>query len=190
MYAAIHLTIQLCADTALLLSMHLEEISSGKKSKRNAIIITELPYQVNKAALLERIASLVNEKKLEGIADLRDESDRDGIRMVIELKRDAVAAVVQNNLLKKTALQSTFSGNFLALFGSGTVPKRFTLRKALDCFLDFRFETIRKKCVFQLNKVESRAHIVDGLLIALESTDKVSLMMQMLLLLPPPCSCC
>ena len=153
--------------------MHLEEISSGKK-KRNAIIITELPYQVNKAALLERIASLVNEKKLEGIADLRDESDRDGIRVVIELKRDAVAAVVQNNLLKKTALQSTFSGNFLALFGSGTVPQRFTLRKALDCFLDFRFETIRKKCVYQLDKVEARAHIVDGLLIALDSTDKVS----------------
>jgi DNA gyrase subunit A len=152
--------------------MHLEEISSGKK-KRNAIIITELPYQVNKAALLERIASLVNEKKLEGIADLRDESDRDGIRVVIELKRDAVAAVVQNNLLKKTALQSTFSGNFLALFGSGTVPQRFTLRKALDCFLDFRFETIRKKCVYQLDKVEARAHIVDGLLIALDSTDKV-----------------
>lgn len=134
--------------------MHLEEITSGKK-KRNAIIITELPYQVNKAALFERIAALVNEKKLEGIADLRDESDRDGIRMVIELKRDAVAAVVQNNLLKKTALQTSFSGNFLALFGSGTVPKRFTLRKALDCFLDFRFDTIRRKCHFQLDKVSS-----------------------------------
>jgi DNA gyrase subunit A len=154
--------------------MHLEEISTSKK-KRNAIIVTELPYQVNKAALLERIASLVNEKKLEGIADLRDESDRDGIRMVIELKRDAVAAVVQNNLLKKTALQSTFSGNFLALFGSGTVPQRFTLREALDCFLDFRFETIRAKCVFQLDKVENRIHIVDGLLMALENTDKVLL---------------
>jgi len=152
--------------------MHLEEITAGKK-KRNAIIITELPYQVNKAALFERIAALVNEKKLEGIADLRDESDRDGIRMVIELKRDAVAAVVQNNLLKKTALQTSFSGNFLALFGSGTVPKRFTLRKALDCFLDFRFDTIRRKCRFQLDKVQKRAHIVDGLLIALESTDKV-----------------
>ncbi|KAL3796886.1 hypothetical protein HJC23_008839 [Cyclotella cryptica] len=152
--------------------MHLEEVSSSKK-KRNAIIVTELPYQVNKAALLERIASLVNEKKLDGIADLRDESDRDGIRMVIELKRDAVAAVVQNNLLKKTALESTFSGNFLALFGSGTVPQRFTLREALDCFLDFRFQTIRNKCIFQLDKVENRAHIVDGLLVALEFTDRV-----------------
>eukprot|EP00970_Alexandrium_tamarense_P001369 scaffold145_cov195-Alexandrium_tamarense.AAC.13 len=156
--------------------MHLEEVptSSGKKkSTRNAIIVTELPYQVNKAALLERIAILVNEKKLEGIADLRDESDRDGIRMVIELKRDAVAAVVQNNLLKKTSLQTTFSGNFLALFGGGTNPQRFTLREALDCFLDFRFQTIRNKCAFQLDKVENRAHIVAGLLIALESTDEV-----------------
>lgn len=153
--------------------MHLEQVASGKKTTRNAIIVTELPYQVNKAALLERIAALVNEKKLDGIADLRDESDRDGIRMVIELKRDAVAAVVQNNLLKKTSLQTTFSGNFLALFGSGTVPQRFTLREALDCFLDFRFQTIRNKCVFQLDKVENRAHIVDGLLIALQYTDEV-----------------
>ena len=153
--------------------MHLEQVASGKKSKRNAIIVTELPYQVNKASLLERIATLVNEKKLDGIADLRDESDRDGIRMVIELKRDAVAAVVQNNLLKKTSLQTTFSGNFLALFGSGTVPQRFTLRESLDCFLDFRFQTIRKKCVFQLDKVENRAHIVDGLLMALDYTDEV-----------------
>ena len=155
--------------------MHLEQVSAGRKglNRRNAIIVTELPYQVNKAALLERIAALVNEKKLDGIADLRDESDRDGIRMVIELKRDAVAAVVQNNLLKKTPLQTTFSGNFLALFGSGTVPQRFTLREALDCFLEFRFQTIRKKCVFQLDKVENRAHIVEGLLIALDYTDEV-----------------
>jgi DNA gyrase subunit A len=154
--------------------MHLEQVAAGKKGlKRNAIIVTELPYQVNKAALLERIAALVNEKKMDGIADLRDESDRDGIRVVIELKRDAVAAVVQNNLMKKTPLQTTFSGNFLALFGSGTVPQRFTLREALDCFLDFRFQTIRKKCVFQLDKVENRIHIVDGLLIALDYTDEV-----------------
>lgn len=152
--------------------MHLEQVA-GKKSKRNAIIVTELPYQVNKAALLEKIAMLVNEKKIDGIADLRDESDRDGIRMVIELKRDAVAAVVQNNLLKKTPLQTTFSGNFLALFGSGTIPRRFTLREALDCFLDFRFTTIRNKCAFQLDKVENRAHIVKGLLIALEYADEV-----------------
>ena len=149
-------------------------VSSSSKRTRTAIIVSELPYQVNKAALLEKIAALVNDKKLEGIADLRDESDRDGIRVVIELKRDAVAEVVLNNLYKKTPLQSTFSGNFLALMdpssartkrlmnkeevgdikdsgevtdspsSSGSlVPQRFTLRQALDYFLDFRFDTIR-----------------------------------------------
>lgn len=154
--------------------MHVEQVKYGKGSKtRSAIIVTELPYQVNKSALLEKIAFLVNDKKIEGIADLRDESDRDGIRVVIELKRDAVAAVVLNNLYKKTPLQTSFSGNFLALMGSGTVPKRFTLRSALDCFLDFRFITIRRKSSFQLEKVASRAHIVDGLLLALESVDRV-----------------
>jgi len=153
---------------------HMEQVKTGKNSKkRTAIIVTELPYQVNKSALLEKIADLVNDKKLDGIADLRDESDRDGIRVVIELKRDAVAAVVQNNLYKKTSLQTTFSGNFLALMGSGTVPRRFTLRSALDCFLDFRFETIRRKTASQLQKVLARAHIVDGLLISLTSVDEV-----------------
>merc|ERR1719157_76109 len=111
----------------------MEQIKSGKsgKSKKTAIIVTELPYQVNKSSLLEKLAGLVNDKKIDGISDLRDESDRDGIRVVIELKRDAVAAVVQNNLLKKTPLQTTFSGNFLALFNGGTRPQRFTLREAL-----------------------------------------------------------
>lgn len=156
------------------------EIESVARSKgqasRTAIVVTELPYQVNKAALLEKIAALVNEKKLDGIADLRDESDRDGIRVVLELKRDAVAAVVLNNLYKKTQLQTSFSGNFLALMsseGEALTPQRFTLREALDCFLDFRFQTIRRKTAFQLEKVEKRAHIVDGLLIALKKVDEV-----------------
>jgi len=118
---------------------NLEQIKGAKGKNRSAIIVTELPYQVNKAALMEKIANLVNDKKIDGISDLRDESDRDGIRMVIELKRDAVAAVVQNNLFKKTPLQTTFSGNFLAIMGDGTKPQRFTLRSALDYFLDFRF---------------------------------------------------
>mmetsp|Transcript_12608 Transcript_12608/g.17979 ORF Transcript_12608/g.17979 Transcript_12608/m.17979 type:complete len:863 (-) Transcript_12608:88-2676(-) len=158
---------------------HVEQRSSSKssssssKKNRNAIVITQLPYQVNKAALMEKIATLVNEKKMDGIADLRDESDRDGIRVVVELKRDAVATVVLNNLYKKTPLQSTFSGNFLAIMGEGTVPQRFTLRSALDCFLDFRFDTIRRKSSHQLQKVDNRAHIVDGLLLALESIDYV-----------------
>jgi DNA gyrase subunit A len=161
---------------------NVESFSSSTSNKRStpartAIIVTELPYQVNKAALLEKIAALVNDKKMEGISDLRDESDRDGIRVVIELKRDAVAAVVLNNLYKKTSLQTTFSGNFLALMtnaDSGTlVPQRFTLRSALDCFLDFRFETIRRKSRFQLEKVQARAHIVQGLLTALAKVDQV-----------------
>ena len=109
-------------------------VSHRNTSKRNAIIVTELPYQVNKAAPLECIASLFNEKKLDGIADLRDESDRDGIRMVIELKQDAVVAVVQNNLPKKTPLQTTFSGNFLALFRGGTAPRRFMPRAHQCCW--------------------------------------------------------
>jgi len=153
---------------------HIEQVKFGKGSQtRTAIIVTELPYQVNKSALLEKTADMVNEKKIDGIADLRDESDRDGIRIVIELKRDAVAAVVLNNLFKKTSLQGSFSGNFLALMGSGTVPTRFTLRSALDCFLDFRFETIRRKTSYQLGKVASRANIVVGLLKALKHVDEV-----------------
>ncbi|GAX23176.1 DNA gyrase subunit A [Fistulifera solaris] len=154
----------------------MEEIVTKKKGTRTAIIVTQLPYQVNKAALLEKIAALVNEKKLDGIADLRDESDRDGIRVVIELKRDAVPQVVLNNLFKKTALQTTFSGNFLALFGGSNnekslVPQRFTLREALDSFIDFRFSTLRRKAAFRLSKVEARANIVNGLLLALKHVD-------------------
>ena len=152
--------------------VHIEQVK-GKRTGRTAIIVTELPYQVNKASLLEKIANLVNEKKIDGVADLRDESDREGIRLVIELKRDASPAVVQNNLFQKTPLQSTFSGNFLAIMGSGTKPERFTLRSAIDYFLDFRFTTIRRRSSYQLNKVASRAHIVEGLLKALASVDEV-----------------
>jgi DNA gyrase subunit A len=159
----------------------LEEVarSTGTgQTSRTAIIVTELPYQVNKAALLEKIAALVNDKKLDGISDLRDESDRDGIRVVLELKRDAIPAVVLNNLYKKTSLQTSFSGNFLAIMPSDEdaetlTPRRFTLREALDCFLDFRFKTIRRKTAFQSEKVKKRAHIVEGLLIALEKVDDV-----------------
>jgi len=156
---------------------NIEKLVRTKKGQaRTAIVVTELPYQVNKAALLEKIANLVNDKKLEGISDLRDESDRDGIRVVLELKRDAVAAVVLNNLYKKTALQTSFSGNFLSLMTTdegALTPQRFTLREALDCFLDFRFETIRRKTAHQLEKVKARAHIVDGLLMALAKVDEV-----------------
>lgn len=187
---------------------HVEAIPNSMS--RNAIIITELPYQVNKSLLLEKIAALVNDKKLDGISDLRDESDRDGIRIVIELKRDAVTSVVLKNLYIKTSLQTSFAGNFLALFpkkldidkdninpdnnkniddvddtiqeenivslndnNQVIIPQRFTLKKALDCFLDFRFITIRRKTKNQLMKVQYRIMIVNGLLIALTDIDKV-----------------
>jgi DNA gyrase subunit A len=146
---------------------HIEQISKS----RTAIVVTELPYQVNKAALLERLATMVNEKKIDGIADLRDESDREGIRVVIDLKRDALPAVVLNNLFKKASLQTTFSGNFLALVGSK--PERFTLRSALEEFLNFRFTTVRRRAAHHMNKESTRSHIVEGLLKALSGIDTV-----------------
>jgi DNA gyrase subunit A len=121
---------------------HTEVITASSKGggrTKTAIVITELPYMTNKAALLEKIADMVNEKKLDGIADLRDESDRDGIRVVVELKRDAVPALVQNNLFKKTALQASFSGNMLALVDDGKQPQRITLREALSIFIEYRY---------------------------------------------------
>ncbi len=141
--------------------------NNGGKGKRSTIVVTEMTYQVNKAAFLERLAALVNEKKIDGIADLRDESDRDGIRVVIELKRDAVPRVVLNNLYQKTQLQTTFSGNMLALGGGGAHPQRFTLRGALQAFIDFRFSTLRRRTTHELRKVSDRNHIVQGMLLAL-----------------------
>lgn len=156
---------------------HIEQISSTSKSggsrTRNAIVVTELPYMTNKAGLLEKIADMVNDKKIEGISDLRDESDRDGIRMVIELKRDAIPAIVQNNLFKKTGLQSSFSGNMLALVDDGKQPMRLSLRNSLEIFIQFRFETIRKRTKFILRKLVARDHIVEGLLVALENIDAI-----------------
>jgi len=155
---------------------HIEELkqtSKGINRSKNAIIVTELPYMVNKAALLEKIADLVNDKKLEGISDLRDESDRDGIRVVIELKRDAVPSVVQNNLYKKTQLQTTFSGNSLALVNDGKQPQRITLRENLDIFIKFRFETLRRRSSNQLEKLKTRDHVVLGLIKALSRIDDI-----------------
>lgn len=103
------------------------------------VCVFVLPPHTPHTALLEKIAELVNDKKLDGIADLRDETDREGMRMVIELKKDAVPAVVQNNLFKKTALQTSFSGNMLALVEEGTQPRRITLREALQVFIQFRW---------------------------------------------------
>jgi len=150
---------------------NIEQIKSAGRAEKDAVIITELPFQTNKAALIERIADLVNEKKLEGISDIRDESDRDGMRIVIELKRDAYPQVVLNNLFKLTPLQNNFSANILALVNGE--PTTLSLRKMLDVFLDFRVETIRRRTSFLLKKAEERDHIVKGLLLALESMDEI-----------------
>lgn len=147
--------------------VRVEDIKSGKQ----AIVITEIPYQVNKSSLIEKIAALVRAKKLEGISDLRDESDKDGIRVVIELKRDANSEVVLNNLYKHTALQSTFSIQLLALVSEA--PRLLTLKQALKTFLDFRFEVITRRTKFELAEAEKRAHILEGLRIAIENIDEV-----------------
>jgi len=149
-----------------------EEVNLGKgKHKKNAIIIKELPYQINKAGWIEKLAELVNTGKIIGISDIRDESDRDGMRIVIELKRDAYPQVVLNNLFKLTPLQNNFSANILALVKGE--PTTLTLRKMLDVFLDFRVETIKRRTGFLLNKAEERDHIVKGLLLALGDMDEI-----------------
>ena len=149
----------------------IEQIKSPGRAEKDAVIITELPFQTNKAALIERIADLVNEKKLEGISDIRDESDRDGMRIVIELKRDAYPQVVLNNLFKLTPLQNNFSANILALVNGE--PTTLSLRKMLDVFLDFRIETIKRRTSFLLKKAEERDHILKGLLLALKAMDNI-----------------
>lgn len=146
--------------------------SSGRRLIRDAIVVTELPYQVNKAVLVAKIAELVNDKKLDGISDLRDESDRDGTRIVIELKRDAERAVVLNNLFKRTSLQHAFSGNMLALDG-GRSPIRFSLRECLDKFLEFRRDVVRRRAKFNLARMEARLHLVRGFRIAQSSINEV-----------------
>merc|ERR1712093_364283 len=128
-------------------------------------------YQTNKAALIERIADMVNDKKLEGIADIRDESDRDGMRIVVELRRDSYPQVVLNNLFKLTPLQTNFSANMLALVNGE--PVILSLRKMLQVFLDFRVETIKKRTKYLLKKAESRDHILLGLLLALDQLDEI-----------------
>ena len=149
----------------------IETVEAKGRPDRDAVIITELPYQTNKAALIERIAELVNDKKLEGIADIRDESDRDGMRIVIELRRDAYPQVVLNNLFKLTPLQSNFSAYMLALVKGE--PVLLTLRKMLEVFLEFRVETIERRTRYLLRKAEERDHILLGLLIALDNLDAI-----------------
>jgi len=147
------------------------EIETTKKGDREQIIVTEIPYQVNKARLLERIAELVREKTIEGISDLRDESDRSGMRVVIELKRGEVAEVILNNLYKHTQLQQSFGIITLAIVAGR--PKVLSLLEVIEHFVDFRREVIRRRIAFELRKAEARAHILEGLRIALDNLDAV-----------------
>ena len=141
------------------------------RKDREAIIVTEIPYQVNKATLIEKIAELVREKKIEGISDLRDESDRDGMRIVIELKRDAVADVVLNQLWRFTQMQASFGANMIAL--NGGRPEMLTLRDMLTAFLDFREEVVTRRTKHLLMKARDAAHIQVGLAIAVANIDEV-----------------
>ena len=140
---------------------------------RTRIIVTELPYQVNKRQLIRNIADQVHEKRLEGISDLRDETDRNGMRIVIELKRDANPQVVLNRLFAQTALQSSFSINMLALVKNQTQPKILTLRNILDEYLTFQEDLIVRRTRYDLKKAEERAHLLEGLLIAQDNIDEV-----------------
>ena len=142
-----------------------------KNSNREAIIIKELPYQVNKAKLIQDIAQLVRDKKIEGISDLRDESDKDGIRVAIELKRDEMSQIIINQLYKMTYLQSTFGVIMLTLVDSQ--PKILNLKEVLEFFLQFRKEVVTRRTAFELRKAEERAHILEGLKIALDNLDEV-----------------
>jgi DNA gyrase subunit A len=147
------------------------EIDEEYKPNKGAIILSEIPYAVNKSSLLETIANLVRDGKIEGISDLRDESDRDGMRVVIELKRDANANVVLNLLFKHTQMQVTFGVIMLALVDSQ--PRVLTLKQTLEHFIEHRVEMVRLRSEFELRKAEARAHILEGLKIALDHIDEV-----------------
>ncbi|HEY8594387.1 MAG TPA: DNA gyrase subunit A, partial [Devosiaceae bacterium] len=141
------------------------------RKEREALIITEIPYQVNKAAMIEKIADLVREKRIEGIADIRDESDRQGMRVVVELKRDAMADVVLNQLYRFSPLQSSFGCNFVAL--NGGKPELLSLRSMLSAFISFREEVVTRRARFLLGKARDRAHVLVGLAVAVANVDEV-----------------
>ncbi len=146
----------------------IEKLESGNKER---IVITEIPYQLNKARLLERIAQLVREKRIDGISDLRDESDRDGMRVVVEIKRDAMAEVVLNSLFQHTPLQSTYAINMLSIVDGQ--PMTLNMRQMLDIFLQFRREIVTKRTRFELKEASDRFHIIAGLITALDDIDRV-----------------
>src|SRR6478609_1305153 len=148
-------------------------IEESNRGNRFQIVVTELPYQVNKAALLERIAEMVKDGKIDGISDLRDESDRTGMRMIVELKRDAQPMKVLNNLFKHTAMQQTFGINMLALVESGTQPRVLTLKRAIQEYVDHRRIVITRRTEYELERARRRAHVLEGLKIALDNIDAV-----------------
>jgi DNA gyrase subunit A len=148
----------------------IERIGRGTQ-ERDAIIITEIPFQVNKARLIERIAELINEKKLDGISELRDESDRSGMRIVVELKRDAVPQVILNKLYKLTPMQSSFGVINLAIVNGQ--PRVLNLKEMLEAFVDFRREVVRRRTEYDLRKAKARAHILEGLTKAIDALDSI-----------------
>ncbi|MCK5715763.1 MAG: DNA gyrase subunit A, partial [Nitrosomonadaceae bacterium] len=147
---------------------HFEEMEKGS---RQSIIVDELPYQVNKANLLIRISELVRDKKIEGISDLRDESDKSGMRVVIELKRSEIPEVILNNLYKETQLQDTFGMNMVALLDGQ--PRVLNLKQMLEAFLDHRREVVTRRTAFELKKARERGHLLEGLAVALSNVDAV-----------------
>ena len=147
------------------------EIIAHEKTGRETIIVTEIPYQVNKARLIERIAELVKEKRIEGISELRDESDKDGMRIVIELRRGEVGDVILNNLYKLTAMQSVFGINMVALVDGQ--PQVLNLKQILDAFIRHRREVVTRRTIFELRKARNRAHVLEGLAVALANIDDV-----------------
>ncbi|UCV10603.1 DNA gyrase subunit A [Dechloromonas denitrificans] len=148
---------------------HFEDMEKG--NGRQALIVDEIPYQVNKKSLIEKIAELVNEKKIEGISDIRDESDKSGMRIVIELKRGEVGEVILNNLYKQTQLQDTFGMNMVALVDGQ--PRLLNLKQMLECFLSHRREVVTRRTVYELRKARERGHILEGLAVALSNVDDI-----------------
>jgi len=146
-------------------------VEEGGKRGKDRIVINQIPYQVNKTRLIEQIASLVNDKKIDGITDIRDESDRDGIRVVLDLRRDAVPKVILNNLYKHTQMQETFGAIFLAIVNNR--PQVLNLKAMIGHFIEHRREVITRRTVFELAKAEERAHILEGLKIALDNLDEM-----------------
>jgi DNA gyrase subunit A len=146
-------------------------VEKDRRTSRERIVVTEIPYQVNKAKLIEKMADLVKGRKIEGISDLRDESDRDGVRIVVELKKDVVPQVILNQLYKMTPMQTSFGIIMLAIVNGQ--PRVLALREVLDRFIEHRKEVVTRRCIFELRKAEERAHILEGFKIALENLDEV-----------------